>query len=516
MKKYFFYISLIIITFILTFSVNNPDYDFWHRLAVGSLFFQTGSIFKHDIFSYLPTKDLWIDHEWGSGVVFYLLTSRFGDMGIFILKAFIIFAIFILIVKIIKLQRDKETEGVLYLLFLGFSLLPGIANLLRCQMFTYLFFTLWLYALERMKRGENKIIWIFPVTMLFWVNMHGGFLVGIGLVIIYAVGELLNRKNYLKYIGILALIIPVTLINPYGFKLWNYIIEASFMPRVYIQEWHPISLSGPFHVFGGIKVHILAGFMIFALLTIIIGVKLLRQKERPDWTRIILVILLLYVGIKHQRHTEFLVLAVPGLLYHQYMNLFNPIRTFIKNNLTDKTYKTWTLIKDGFGYVLLLALLISNMPQLSGSIIVNPKSYPVGSLEFVKLNNISGNLATTYNWGSYALWKLYPQCKVLIDGRYEQVYPNDLYHMAIQLSEKKGDWQEVLRNYHTDVLILSKANYAPADLVSFKDWEPVYEDAVSVVLLPKGKIKSFYIYPDYTNPVYFKEDFSKKIYWTVY
>jgi len=38
-------------------------------------FFQTGTVLKKDIFSYLPTKDLWVDHEWGSGVVFTFLQN---------------------------------------------------------------------------------------------------------------------------------------------------------------------------------------------------------------------------------------------------------------------------------------------------------------------------------------------------------------------------------------------------------------------------------------------------------
>ena len=304
MKKGFFYLSIAAIIYVLTFAVNSPDLDLWARLAVGSVFFQTGSVLKHDIFSYLPTKDIWIDHEWGSGVVFYFFVKHMGDWGIFVLKALILFAIFILIIKTINLQRDKDHDsaGIFYFIFLGFSLLPGIASLIRCQMFSYLFFTLWIYELERIRRGENKFIWIFPVTMLFWVNMHGGFLTGIGLIIIYALGELLNRKNPLKYFGILALIIPVTLINPYGFKFWNFIIEAAFMPRPYIPEWNPISLSGPIHIFEGIKIHVLAGFMIFAFLTLIAGARMLMQKEKSDWTKIIMIIILLYMSVRHQRH----------------------------------------------------------------------------------------------------------------------------------------------------------------------------------------------------------------------
>jgi hypothetical protein len=433
--------------------------------------------------------------------------------GIFFLKALIIFAIFTLILKIIKLQTNKgqNPPGVFYLTFLGFSLLPGIANLIRCQIFTYLFFTLWIYGLERIRRGENKLILIFPATMLLWANMHGGFLAGIGLIIIYAIGELLNGKNPIKYFVILALIIPATLINPYGFKLWNYIIEASFMPRPYIPEWHAISLNGPVHIFGKIKIHILAGFMIFASLTIITGIKLLIKREKYDWTRIILVTLLLYLSVKHQRHTEFFVLAVSGLFYYQYINLYSSIRRFIKNNLTDTSYKIWCAIKYNSGYILLGAILVYSAPKLSNIIIVDPLVYPVGSLEFIKQNNISGNLATTYDWGSYTFWKLYPQCKVLIDGRYEEVYSNAVHDIAMQFSEHKGDWREILRNYHTDILLLPKKTYSSSDMLTLTDWKLVYQDASSVVLLPKNRINPFYIYPDYKSPVYLKEDFSRNI-----
>jgi len=555
MKKVFFYISITVIVFILTFITNTVDYDLWARLAVGSIFFQTGNVLKHDIFSYLPTKYLWIDHEWGSGVVFYFFVKYLGVWGIFALKYFIIFAIFILFIKIIKLQANKDTAGIFYFIILGFLLLPGIANLIRSQMFTYLFFTLWIYVLEKSRREENQLIWMLPVTMLLWVNMHGGFLAGIGLVMIYAIGEFLNRKNYLKYFLVLALIIPVTLINPYGFKLWNYIIEASLMPRPYVSEWAPISLSGPFHMMEGIKVHIHTGFIICALLTAFVGIKLYVQKEKPDWTRIILVTLLFYLGVKHQRHTEFFILAIPVLFYHQYINLLGPLKILIKNHgyetpkqaletnsaascgvlypplcgivqltnsaalrlrnwsftnkLNDKFYKIWTAGRYGFGYIILIIIFIYIFPQLSNRIIVDPLMYPVGSFEFIKQNNIPGNLATTFDWGSYAFWKLYPQCKVLIDGRYEEVYPNDVYDIAMQFCGNKGDRQAILRKYKTDILVLSKWKYSPADVLNFTGWKLVYQDMCSVLLLPKDKVKSFYIYPDYNNPIYSKENLSK-------
>src|SRR5512142_1078422 len=83
---------LLVVIYVLTFFTNIPDYDLWARLAVVSIFFQTGHVLRHDVFSYLPTKELWVDHEWGSGVVFYFFTKSFGNTGVFILKGLLIYA----------------------------------------------------------------------------------------------------------------------------------------------------------------------------------------------------------------------------------------------------------------------------------------------------------------------------------------------------------------------------------------------------------------------------------------
>ena len=509
MKKAILYLSIITIVYLLTFLTTAPDKDLWARLAVGSIFFQTGSVLKTDIFSYIPTKDLWIDHEWGSGVVFYFFAKLFGEGGMFALKAFVLLMIIVIILKIIKYQSGKE-PGIMYVLFLALSI-DWAFPLLRCQMFTYLFFTLWIYTLERMKRDDHTLIWIFPVTMLLWVNMHGGFLAGMGVLLIYAVGETLNRDHYLKYWGVLAFMIPVTLMNPYGLDLWRYVIEASFMPRPFIQEWQPVNFIGPNAFIGGFKVHILSGFAVFALLTFMVGIKLMMKKTKTDWTRILLITILFYLSVVHQRHSVFFVLAVSGLFYHHYINLFGFMRKYIEGAFTRPALKILEIVKYSYGYLLLAVLFIYLLPRLNHHVIVNPYMYPVGSLEFIKQNNISGNLAVSFNWGSYAFWKLYPQCKVLIDGRYEEVYSDPSFTKAVQFSVRTGDWQAILREYPADILILSNDYYSPSDFSYLTNWQPVYHDYVSYVLLPKERIKTLYIHPDYQNPKYFKEDFAKHI-----
>jgi hypothetical protein len=505
------HLPILVVVYLLTFLTSLPDYDLWARLAVGSIFFQTGTVLKHDIFSYLPTKSPWIDHEWGSGVVCYAFARSFGEYGIFLLKALLLYFLFLTILKTINAREGKRSVGILYWFLLGYALFPGVASLVRSQMFTYLFFAVWLYGLECVRRQRKRVLWIFPCTMLFWVNLHGGFVAGIGIVALYTIGELLNRKSPLPYLRIALLILPTTLLNPYGPALWRYVVEASLMPRPFIPEWHPISLSGPIQVIGGLRLHFLTGYMLFVGMTLAVAIRSIVQKAKPDWTRIIPIAALFLLSVRHQRHIVFFVIAVSMLLYDQFVGLLDPLRRMLGKISFGNPLRIRTAIRWGLGYVLPVAILACFVPRLSHRMTVDYRRFPVGSLEFIKQNGISGNLATAFDWGSYAMWKLFPQCKVLIDGRYEEVYPDDVFDVAIRFSERQGRWWEVLKRFHTDVVVLPKVVYRIADLSLLPDWKPAYEDFVSVVLLPRDRRPMSFKRPDYEDRAYGREDWSKQI-----
>ena len=509
MKRAIHYLLIATAVYVVTFLTNIPDLDLWARLAVGSIFFQTGHVLRHDIFSYLPTKDLWIDHEWGSGVVLYGFAKYLGQYGIFILKALLIYSIFLTILKTINTREGKRSPSVLFYVFLGWALFPGIGSLLRSQMFTYLFFILWIYGLERVRKKERKIFWLFPCTMLFWVNLHGGFVAGIGLVFLYAAGDLLNRKSPLPYLLIGLSLLPVMLINPYGFALWRFVVESSLMARPFNAEWDPISLSGPKLAIGGLRVHSLSGYMLLVAMTLAAGCRSLLRREKVDWTRVIVLGMLFFLSIRLQRNAVFFVLAASSLLYHQFDALVDEFRKVLTKAFPRHSSKIQAVAHWGLGFVLPAIIFICIIPRLSHRTIVDFQRYPVGSIEFLRRSGLSGNLATAFDWGSYASWKLYPQCKVMIDGRYEEVFPKDVFDVAIRFSERQGNWWEALSRFHTDLVVLPKTSYTQADLSLFPGWKAVYQDFVSVVLLPTDIRSESIVRPNYKNPAYSTEDLAK-------
>jgi hypothetical protein len=213
---------------------------------------------------------------------------------------------------------------------------------------------------------------------------------------------------------------------------------------------------------------------------------------------------LFVLGARHQRHIVFFVLAASSLMYDQLTGLLDLAKAKLGSKI--QTGARW-----GFGFLLPAALFIFIIPKLTYRMNIDPRQFPVGSLEFIKQNGLSGNLATAFDWGSYASWKLHPQCKVMLDGRYEEVFPDDVFQIAIRFAVRKDPWWEALARFPTDIVVLPKAFYSRRDLARLPDWRPVYEDFVSVVLLPQEKLAESYVRPDFRNPAFATEDLSKPV-----
>ena len=237
-KPAIFYIVFFL--FVLTYSsiVNGYDYDFWARLIAGMGFVQTGQVLKHDFLSYTPTHT-WFDHEWGSGVIFYLTQHFFSSAGILLLQVTLVFLIFFTIIKIINLRGLKTTTAYNFLFyFIAFHALNiNFHAQIRCQMFSFLLFTVFLYILELARQGKNKPLWLLPPIMILWNNLHGGCVAGIGLIAIYALGEFLNRAPVKKYIIVLIATTLVLLINPWELSYISFLAKAVTMSRPGIMEW---------------------------------------------------------------------------------------------------------------------------------------------------------------------------------------------------------------------------------------------------------------------------------------
>jgi len=125
--------------------------------------------------------------------------------------------------------------------------------------------------------------------------------------------------------------------------------------------------------------------------------------------------------------------------------------------------------------------------------LVTFKKYPLKEIEFIRLNKLEGNLLTSFGAGSYATYKLYPQNLIYMDGRYEEVYNEKELQLLKNFSLAKENGVELLKEHHTDIIIMEKMY--PAYLVLKRDWDMIYEGDFSAVFIPKGTSKGGYRIP---------------------
>lgn len=238
--KVFFYITLFLLTYSFCVKFNVLDYDLWARLIQGWHVVVHHSVMYQDIVSYTNTH-VWYDPEWLSSAFIYMIAHKFHGAGLTLLKVFLLYAFFIsIIISLKSLIKSKESPyNTAYFVFLLALLVQSsIATYtVRCQLITFIFFAVWIYLLELVRKGHDTILYFLPFIMLLWLNLHGGCIAGVGILVLYAIGEFLNKKPFKKYLITLFFVGLVFFINPWGIQYVKFMFESSYLDRSWIAEW---------------------------------------------------------------------------------------------------------------------------------------------------------------------------------------------------------------------------------------------------------------------------------------
>jgi hypothetical protein len=498
-KQVAFYVILFLFLFAYCTTADCYDNDLWARLIVGKSIVQTGHVSMHDFLSYAPTH-IWYDHEWGSSIIFYLTQHFWGSAGILILEVVLLFLIFFMITKVVELRGVNTTTpfNFLFYYFAFIATSDAFINLIRCQIFSFLFFTIFIYILEKVRlcKSSNKLLIWLPVIMLVWNNLHGGCVSGIGLIALYAIGEFLNRKPFMKYVYALLGTLVVLPINSWGFAYLKFLFMANTMNRQYITEWHGLFYKN--YVWGRMKFKLFTLFLLLYELGFVI--KQVRAKVFDfDKTKFLVVAATIYLAFEHQKLIPLAVIAMCCFFYDDFYTAYNA--------LTRNFFNKFAVAKDTIIYILILIFATSRLNAKAFQPIVNYKKYPVVATEFIKTNHLKGNLLVSFGYGSYVSYKLYPNVKVFIDGRYEEVYYDFMLPMLGKFYVIKPGWDEVLKKYPPDIMIIEK-NYAIYyALLRRKDYPLVYEDKDLGVFVKSSLAKRKFKKPSTDNNYYIRTVF---------
>ena len=310
MNKWIFYIALFLLT--LIFSVNSTAYDndLWARLIAGMGVIDGGHVLTQDFLSYTPVHTWW-DHEWGAGVIFYAFLKYLGPFSLIILQAVMLFSIFFTISKILK----TKSYSIVFFFFALMSVMPTLNNPIRCHLF--------IYILEKARNGSPKLLILIPFITLLWGNIHGGVISGLGLLVLYTIGEFLNKKPFKLYIYTLVISFSTLFINPWGIDYVKFLLMANTMPRPYIIEWWGI--FSKFHLYKYIAFKL---FIIFSILTETVFIYKTYKKyslkefwRNIDKTKYIILLATLYLAIIHLKLIPFFAICATCFIYDDFYKL---------------------------------------------------------------------------------------------------------------------------------------------------------------------------------------------------
>lgn len=232
------------------------DADIWWHLADARFVTTTHHFMHADPYSFTVHGQPWVNPEWLSEMPYWLGYMSFGLVGISI-ATFLGASVNVLLVYWRSSFKSRNAAVSLWTTMLAFLLMLVNINA-RTILFAYIALSLELAILEALDRGNARSLWLLPPLFCVWINLHGSWVIGMFLLVVYFVTGLFHfekgmflqpafdRSTRNRLLIVIAASIVMLLINPYGWRLvWNP-FDMAFNQNLNIanvQEWQPLNLA---------------------------------------------------------------------------------------------------------------------------------------------------------------------------------------------------------------------------------------------------------------------------------
>jgi hypothetical protein len=223
-----------------------PTGDLAYQLRAGELMLASGAVLRADPFTFTAFGDPWLNQQWGTGVLVALVHGALGWGGLALMRALMIALVTGLILVGCRAELDRRRAG--YLTLAGFLL--GIGSLaLRAQLFGIVCFAA-LVAILALRGQRPRAVWLLPLVVLAWANLHGSFFLAPLAIGLAALDDIVRRRpGRGRILVVLAASTVATCVTPFGPEVWRYAVGLSTNATVsrLISEWQrtsPLSLLG--------------------------------------------------------------------------------------------------------------------------------------------------------------------------------------------------------------------------------------------------------------------------------
>jgi hypothetical protein len=487
----------------------------WH-IRTGQLILATHAIPRVDPFSSSMSGQPWFAWEWLYDMLVGCLDSAAGLNGVVVFTAVIIAAVFSWTFRLLVRRTNVLLALILVLLAASAAMIHFLA---RPHVVSWLFTVVWFLALqsseENFKSGRSTtlLLWLLPATMLVWVNVHGGFLVGFVLVAIYwfsAVWEFV-RLNFkptelefegalqkirtgrhlrtLTRAGILSAV--VTLLNPYGFSLHVHIYR--YLSNRFLMNHIDEFQSPNFHY---VAQKCFAGLLLLTLVALAV------KGRQASPSKLLVILFAAYSGLYASRNipvSALLLILLIGPWLSDVMEslsarfaargkLFQPPKSASLPFL--QRMKAIELRLQGHIWPVVAIVFTSWIAAHGGSLSSTPmmnahfdaKRFPAAALNYLETQKLRGPLLSPDAWGGYLIYRLYPRVKVVIDDRHD-FYGEEFLQSYLKMIHLEPGWKDFLNRYQPKCVIVPKDSALANILAETTGWQPIYSDDVARVFV---------------------------------
>ena len=450
----------------------------WH-IRTGEYVLKTHAVPVWDLFSFTAPGTHWYAWEWLADVIFAALHQVAGFKGVVLFSGAVISLTMIILFRHMIWRGVSVHVAVLLTIFAADAL--RFHYLARPHIFTTLFAVSALWILDRDWSRPSRAVWtLVPLTVL-WTNVHGGFLILIVALGIFALSALLRHDalRFRRYAVLGAACAAATLVNPYGWQLhkhiWEY-LRSDWLMRNIDEFQSPLFRQGS-----------ILPFEILLILGLICTMELLRKRRYHE---ALLVLFWAHAALTSARHiTIYAVVALPAiadqlsLLWSRWTQ--NSARRSARGTLRDLVEDMipaarWTSIwVPAFLVILACGAWGVNWP------VDFPSKFPteliarnMGLLHGAGREN--ARILSPDAWGGYLDYKFYPNRRVFIDGR-SDYYGLTILKEYLSVRSAGDNWQEVDARYGWQFALIPPDWPLSRALKQSPDW--ILRDQDKVALL---------------------------------
>lgn len=458
------------------------DGDPGRHIVIGKIIITDHTIPKTDIFSNTKPGQPLTTTEWLSEALYAIPYLFMGLNGVVLLAALLIATTITLVFR----ETVSQSNSYFMAGLLAFWAIPATLFhwLARPHLFSWLALAIWAPAVDRLGRGEKAPLWQFPLIMLVWANLHGGFIVGFLVWFAYLAGwivDYLSNKDSRPTIDVFKRLLAVgglsflaSLVNPSMLGLWRNVfghVGDSTLMRLQI-DWR----SPDFHSPNAWPFLLLIALMLFALA---------KRKRNPPSGQLFMLIGLTLFGLYSVRNIPFFVIAcspiIGGLLGSRLADskIFGKASRTIHAMQVDLRGATWSLL----AVILVAVALLSGQKLDPGKIgnTFNPGQFPVHAADWLTANPQEGRMFNEFTWGGYLLFRLWPAQKVFIDGQTD-FYGAELVNEYLKTLNVQAGWQDTLQKYDVSWAILPTDIAMTQALQDELGWRILYQDPTATIL----------------------------------